>query len=339
MANNKKQAQQEAEMDALRHMTPPSAPTPQEVAAGKPAPKTEDEQARSLGVLKDVNKPTYSRDARLDALQYIEVNKDIMLYKGRFYPSSWVFKCRAALGAEVAAFSTIDNEDPLSVNDGINELLKTCLRITDASGANISWTNIYEFDRLFFTMFIRDLTMQSAEQKIVYKQRCPHCGEPNDVVLSFDNLVTIPVSVLAERYWDSSMNAFMVSTKNYGVLKFQPSTIKRANIFKDYMVELARNNQSNPSPAFLKMFWMFMNSDVEMQQNAAKAAYMQFIATTNDVKKFSLYSKLEKELTLGLTQEIKYFCEHCERECRGQIQFPDGLSNLFLMSDLSEELL
>lgn len=327
MANNRKQ-NQDAEMEALKAMTPPTQ-----------QPQSDEDKAKSLGVLKDVNAPKFTRDERLQSLEYIEVNKDIMLYKAKFYPSSWVFKCRAALGAEVAAFSTIDNEDPLSVNDGINNLLKTCLRITDNNGNNISWQNIYEFDRLFFVMFIRDLTMQSAEQKIQYEQRCPHCGEPNTVTFSFDNLIEMPVSELAQRYWDDSQNAFMVTTRSYGVIKIQPSTIKRANIFKDYMVEIARNNQQNPSPAFMKMFWMFMNSDTEKLEKAANAAYAQFIAVTNDVKKFSLYSKLEKDLQLGLTQEIKYTCSNCERECRGQISFPDGISGLFHYTDLDSELL
>ena len=324
---NKKQSQEQTELEALEHMTPKVN-----------TEMSNEQKATSLGVV-EPSKPSFKRDERLNALQFIEVNKDVMPYKGRFYPSTWIFKCRAALGAEVAAFSTIDSEDPLSVNDGINDLLKSCLRITDNYGANISWTNIYEFDRLFFVLFIRDLTMMNAEQKIVYSQKCQHCNEPNEVTLSFDNLVTIPITETAERYWDSTNNAFMVTTKSYGVLKFQPSTIKRANLFKDYMIDIARNNISNPSPAFMKMFWMFINSDIENTQNAMKNAYMQFIAVTNDTKKFSLYSKLEKELQLGLTQEIRYFCQHCERECRGQIQFPDGISNLFLMSNLSEELL
>lgn len=333
MANKKQQ--EAAEMEALKRMTPAAS----QIEEQKPAPKTDEEKAKSIGVLKDVNKPSFNRDERLNQLQYIEVNKDIMLYKGKFYPESWTFKCRAALGAEVAAFSTIDNEDPLSVNDGINELLKTCLRISDKNGNNISWQNIYEFDRLFFLLFIRDLTMANPEQKIVYNERCPHCGEINEVSLSFDNMVEIPVSELAQRYWDPDTNAFMVATRSFGVLKFQPSTIKRANIFKDYMVDAARKNQQNPSPAFMKMFWMFMNSDVEKQENAVKAAYMNFIQTSNDVKKFSLYARLEKELQLGLTQEIKYRCEHCERECRGQIQFPDGIQSLFYDTDISSELL
>lgn len=315
----------DAEMAALASMTPE---TGQEPAAVDPT---------RLG--KVDNTPKIHRDERLNQLAWIEVNRDIMLYKSMFYPTSWKFKARAALGAEIAAFSTIDSEDPMSVNDGINDILKSCLRIEDSTGGVLSFRNLCEFDRLWFLLFIRDLTMASTEQRITYEVRCPHCQEPNTVHLSFDNLVTTPLSELAQKYYNIEECAFIVPTKSFGILKFEPSTIYRGEAFKDWMLENRRQNRKDPSTAFAKLYPLLLDRQSERMPKAVNAALTRFFEISNDSKKLSLYLKLADALSVGLSQDITYCCESCEKEAQAPIQFPDGIGNLLLMSDISEELL
>lgn len=310
------------EMAILESMTPKNEPAPEV-------------QKPSLGVVD--TSPKYSRDERLNQLQWIEVNKNIMNYKALFYPENWVFKCRAALGAEIANFSTIDNEDPLSVNDGINELLKTCCRI-EKNGIPLSYKNLYEFDRLWFVMFIRDLTMVNQEQKIHYEVSCEYCRESNDVTLSYDNLETREMTDIAKKYYSQEENAFMVQTVSFGVMRFQPSTIFRAELFKEWMLEQAHHRQK-PNAMFVKLFWMLVDSTNEREKDVVKKAYEKYIAISNNQKLLSLYLKLNTELQVGLTENLVYRCEHCEKEAHTEIQFPNGISNLLIMSDISSELL
>lgn len=312
------------EMAILEGMTPKTG--------SEPAPEV---QRTSLGVVD--TSPKFNRDERLAMLQWIEVDKDIMNYKASFYPSEWVFKCRAALGAEIANFSTINNEDPISVIDGINEILKSCCRI-EKNGVPLSYKNLYEFDRLWFVMFIRDLTMVNQEQKIQYEVACEFCQEQNTVTLSFDNLEARPLSDMAKKYYSREDCAFMVQTKTFGVLRFQPSTIFRADLFKDWMLDQARHN-NKPNSMFVKLFWMLVDSTNERDKDVVKKAYEKYIAISNNPKMLSLYMKLNTELQVGLTENMIYRCEHCEKEAHAAIQFPDGISNLFLLSDISEELL
>lgn len=289
----------------------------------------------SLGMV-DMS-PKIQRDERLQRLEFIEVNKANMNYSGTLYPSSWKFKCRAALGSEVANFSTIDNEDPLSVNDGINELLKTCLSI-ESGGKKLSYKNLYEMDRLWFVLFIRDLTMIEAEQKIQYETKCNLCYESNVVTLSYDNFINREFSDTAKKYWDDDENAFMVQTKSYGVLKFQPSTIYRAELFKDWMIDQSQKH-NKPNATFVKLYWMLLNNDNQYDKDAVQKAYADFIAISNDQKKLSIYMKLNNDLMVGITEQIKYKCEHCEKEALADIRFPDGINSILLMSDIDSELL
>lgn len=317
----------DAEMEALAAMTP----APEQPASGAGI------DPMRLGRVD--NTPQIHRDERLNQLAWIEVNRDIMLYKGMFYPADWKIKARAALGAEIANFSTIDGEDPLSVNDGINEVLKACVRIETSTGAAISFRNLCEFDRLWMLLFVRDLTMQSTEQKLNYEVRCPHCQEPNTIELSFDNLKEKPLSEMALKYFDADQCAFIVPTRSFGILKFQPSTIYRGEAFKDFMIENRRQNRKDPAAAFAKLYSLLLNRETERQPKAVNAALTQFIEISNNAKKLSLYLKLADELETALSQEITYICSSCEKEAQAAIQFPDGISSLLLMSDISEELL
>lgn len=315
------------EMEALERMTPPAEVGETHTGA----------DPMSLGRVD--NTPKIFRDERLNALAWMEVNKDIMLYKAMFYPENWTFKCRAALGAEIANFSTIDNEDPVSVNEGINALLKSCLRIETGDGSTISYKNLCEFDRLWFLLFIRDLTMQNTEQKITFKANCPNCGEENTIEMSFDNLSAIELSDVAKKYYNATERAFVVTTKSYGILKFEPSTIYRGEAYMNYILDIRRNGGKQPANSFAALYPLLLNRETEKQPKAVNAALAAYTAISNDARKLSLYLKLAKELNVGLEQEITYVCESCEKEARTPIQFPDGISSLLLMSDISEELL
>lgn len=307
----------------------------EEMAALQSITPVEEKKPKNLGVVD--TSPKIHRDERLRQLEYIEVNKSNMNYAGELYPSSYIFKCRAALGAEIANFSTIDNEDPLSVNDGINEILKTCL-VIENNGKKISYKNLNEMDRLWFVLFIRDLTMVETEQKIQYDTKCNLCFESNMVTLSYDNFITKKFSDIAKKYWDVDECSFMVSTKSFGILKFQPSTIFRAELFKDWMINQSQKH-NKPNATFVKLFWMLLNDDNQYDKDAVDKAYNDYIAISNDPKKLSVYIKLNEELSLGITEQITYKCEHCEKEALADIRFPDGINNILLMSDINSELL
>lgn len=322
-----------AEMAALEAMTP-KVPVGAEEGSIEESPKN----PLALGKVSTA-RPKYDIDERLHQLRHIEVNRDIMLYKSMFYPSDWKFKCRAAFGAEVANFSTIDNEDPLSVHDGINDLLKNCLRIEDENGAVVSYRNLYEFDRLWFVLFIRDLTMMNPETRLNYESSCEHCGEKNTVTLAHDTLVELELSDIAKKSFSPEENAFIVRTKSFGDLKFQPSTIHRAELLREWMQDEMKQKKT-PDKSFVKLYWMLLNNENDKSKNAMKNAQAEFIALSNsNIKKVALYLKLASELQVGLSQEVKFTCEHCGREAHSDIRFPDGVSNLLLPSDISEELL
>lgn len=279
-------------------------------------------------------------DARLSFLNTLEVDKSNMLYQGMFYPESWVFKTRAATGEEVVALSTINSEDPMSVDEGINEVLHACLKIEDTRTKQpVSVDRIYEFDRLWFLLFIRDHTMQNHENNISWKVGCQYCEEKElEVELSFDKLVQKEMTDVANKYFNSSTQTFEVKTKSYGVLKLQPTNLKRAQIFKDYLIE-CNEQRINPDKKFISLFPILINSENENDKDIINVLYTKYRNIIGDIKLFSLYKNLQEKLSVGIEQSIKSTCHKCRKEGVYEIQFPLGIHNIFVLPNIDSELL
>lgn len=300
------------------------------------------EPSTGLGTVNkdEILKPKGAPDARLSFLSHIEIEKSNMNYGAMFYPENWIFKARAATGEEVVALSTINAEDPLSVDEGINEVLFACLRIEDKKTKKIiDVENIYEFDRLWFLLFIRDLTMQNKENDISWKVGCHHCEvKEMEIKLSFDSLVARPLSEIAKKYFNPSTQSFEVRTKSFGILKFQPTTIKRAKIYKDYLMSCAEK-RINPDKKFMSMFPILINSDNENATDPEITLYTEYRRVIADLNLYSLYKNLQTELHVGIAESIKHTCEKCRKEGSYEITFPNGLHNIFVISDINSELL
>lgn len=285
-----------------------------------------------------LNKKTI--DSRLSLLNLIEIDKSNMLYKGMFYPETWVFKARAASGDEVVALSTINSEDPLSVDEGINSVLYSCLRIEDTRAKKIiSVDNVFEFDRLWFLLFIRDMTMQNKEYNISYKVGCQHCDEKElEIVLSFDNLVEKQLTEYGKKYLNVATGGFIAQTASYGMIKMQPMTLKRAQIYKDYLNDCMAK-RINPDAKFTSLLPMIITSDNENDPDIIQSLYAKYRKITGDLKLYSIYKKLHQEFSIGIEETIKCTCNKCRKEGSYEIQFPDGLNNIFIIPNIDSELL
>ena len=139
-------------------------------------------------------------DPRMAKIGWHEIPRDQLPYGG-LYPSTWTFRHRAALGKEVAFFSTINPEDPFSVLEGMNLIITTCVEIVDQKdGHKVNTDMINEMDRLFFVLKVRDLTMPERENQLRIEDKCdnPNCRHINTVEVSSQTLVSKPMSDFAK---------------------------------------------------------------------------------------------------------------------------------------------
>jgi hypothetical protein len=175
---------------------------------------------------------------------------------------------------------------------------------------------------------------------LTYTVKCEKCGSSSEIVLEYFNLRVKPFGELANKYLIKEAGAFMVNTRSYGILKIQPSNIYRATLYKDFITSENRRN-SQVDVLFAKLYWLFLNDDNQFEKDAMENAYAEYMDVKNDPKKLSLYMKLMEELSCVVLDEIEFTCasEKCGVLGVTPIQFPNGLENLFLYTDIDSELL
>lgn len=273
-------------------------------------------------------------------IRWFDIERSEMPYQAMFYPGDWKFKARAAMGIEVSSFSMLNPSDPLSVHEGISSILKSCVRIENGKGAVMSWKNIYEFDKTWFVLYIRNLSMPNPENKLIITNKCQYCQHDNEISLNYDNVTFVKLSDMANKYFSKEKNGFVVPTKSFGTLFIQPSNFYRAELYKNYIVDNSRNNIPFDA-GFSRMYWMFMNDANQYDKNAIQNAMSEYMRIKHSNKLFSLYTTLMKELQVDADSMIKYNCTNvsCGEEVRTMITFPGGLENLFIDPNIVSELL
>ena len=79
-----------------------------------------------------------------------------------YYPADWEFRIRPATVEAIRNWSTIDDEQPNTVDDVFNEIVKSCFSIKTPQGL-IPWGNLRSWDRFFVLLLIRQYTFAMGE--------------------------------------------------------------------------------------------------------------------------------------------------------------------------------
>jgi hypothetical protein len=259
---------------------------------------------------------------------------------GRFYREDFEVHIRAARVGEIRDFSTIDEENLKDVDDKLNSILVSCTKIMYGSQRG-SYRDILEEDRIYIILAIKELTFKNGEAKIlmpVGKKKCssPTCKAQDNVELRTEKLQFNQVDELVERYYDETNRCYTIPTKNHGELVLAPPTIGVMRAITDYMRKREEENKSwdRSSVAILPYIqreWRGFN-DREI-----------FSAMTNfqgwDTSKYSIVYRLIEKMKVGIMPEFVYPCQSCDGEVTVPLSFPGGIRSLFIVQDISSELL
>ena len=120
---------------------------------------------------------------------WIDVDKRLLGKRAEFYPEDWQFRIRPATVEAIRNWSNIDDENPNTVDDVFNEILKCCLAIIGPGGQPIPWGNINNWDRFFWLLLIREYSMRDGEKKLKYQDYCPECDNEIDFELNSQSLM------------------------------------------------------------------------------------------------------------------------------------------------------
>ena len=165
---------------------------------------------------------------------------------------------------------------------------------------------------------------------------CPTRGATDSIELRTTNLDFQEEDQLVAKYYDNENRCYSVQTKSHGVLKLAPPTIGVMRAVTSYIRSREEENKNWDKSSlqilpYIQREWRGWGSkDI-------------FLAVTEfqgwDASKYSIVFRLVEKMKIGVKPELIYNCSGCGTEVLAPLEFPDGIKSLFVIPDISHELL
>ena len=308
--------------------------------------KNDDGKISSLGKVdptkgRGITSPDDPEIKRIQELSgYIKVDLSQLPSAGRFYRDDFEIHIRAARVGEIRDFSMMDENNIKDVDDQLNSIIVGCTKIMYGNQRG-SYRDILEEDRIYLILSIRELTFKKGEAKLmmpVTKKKCPtgSCKSQESMELRTDNVQFNEVDDMVEKYYDSVNRCYTIPTKSYGELTLAPPTIGVMRAITDWVRKREEENKSWDKSAlgvlpYIQREWRGFN---DKEIFSATTAYQGW-----ETGKYTLIFRLIEKMKIGVKPEFGYHCKSCGAEITVPLSFPGGLKSLFVISDISSELL
>lgn len=271
---------------------------------------------------------------------HIKLNLSLLPSGGKFYREDFEIHIRAARVSEIRDFSTVDEENLKDVDDKLNSILVSCTKIMYGSQRG-SYKDILEEDRIYIILAIRELTFKNGEAKImmpVGKKKCAtaSCKSQESVELRTENLQFNQIEDLVEKYYDDINKCYVIPTKSHGELVLAPPTIGVMRAITDYVRKKEEENKPWDKSSisilpYIQREWRGFN---DREIFSAMTSFQGW-----DTTKYSIVYRLVEQMKIGIKPEFVYPCQSCGAEVTVPLSFPGGIKSLFIVQDISSELL
>ena len=266
---------------------------------------------------------------------YIEIWPEKFPSKGLFYAQGTRFFIRSAQVKEIRHFSTINEQDPFTIDEALNEILKSCLMIRQPN-RQMSFKYLREEDRIYIIMSIRELTFPKGENQLVLKVDCRECNHENEIKIVNDSFEHNEVNEKLMKYYNEETRRFEVQTKSNGVITLIPPSIGIMMEITKYIQKIQQEGKKLDQ-SFIKIL-PYIDQDWR-GFNEARIKHLEIEFMTWDTTKYNTMYALTDMCRVGVKENFLTICEKCQSEMSTPINFPGGIKSLFVVSDIAGELL
>jgi hypothetical protein len=253
--------------------------------------------------------------------------------KGKFYPADTVLKIRSAKAAEIRHFSTMDDNNYIDMEEKLNHIVASCSQMT-GNGKKLSYKDILEEDRIILLLSIRDLTFPEPENKLILKGKTEKTKKPVEIELTTRNLVPTEIEAEIEKYYDAKERTYVIQTKSAGEVRMKPPTIGVMEEVTSYLRD-RQEKEIEIDKAFIQIL-PYTVSDWR-QLSLTKIFSLEVDYKAWDDRKYMLMYRLAEKMRIGVQTEL--YTEVDGEPAKAPLDFPGGIKSLFIISDLSGELL
>ena len=296
---------------------------------------TENSSTNEPADLGSVNMERYGTQKAQDAdlhLGYHDVPLISLPSGGMFYQEGTKISIRPAKVSEIRHYSTIDENNVLDIDEKLNAIVESCIRIT-SDKKRMSYKDILEEDRFYIILSIRDLTFPEPESNLKV-DHLDKKGNKHEIVIDKKYFQYFKIPKELDKYYDNTSKTFLIETKSFGTIEMKPPCIgvmqKVTDYIKKRQEEGSKIDQSLLQVIpFLTRDWRGFNEksifDFEIGMNGWSG------------KKYNLVYTLAEKMKIGVQPNMLVTLGDDEEEV--PISFRDGIKSLFVIQDITGELL
>lgn len=259
---------------------------------------------------------------------------------GMFYPEGTTILIKPALVEEIRHFSTIDENDPLDLDDKLNMVMSKCLMLKFPD-RHASWKDLKEEDRFCLVFAIRDITFKNGENKLFINMQCGNtCAGDGSyfekIEMKNENFEYYEIDPKLMRHFSNEEKCFVINNPKVGVIKLYIPSLGVTTFIKNYMREKIKKGERYDK-TFLKVA-PFMFSD---WRNLNDKLYQKVESDSwgwNPLK-LSAILQMAEMIRFGVKTKITRQCNKCGAEVATNLTFPGGIRSLFLYASPLDELL
>ncbi len=270
---------------------------------------------------------------------WIDVDIRLLGKRAVFYPEDWRFRIRPATVEAIRNWSNIDDENPNSIDDVFNEILKTCVSIVAPGGRPIPWGNINNWDRFFWLLLVREYTFRQGEQKIKYTDYCPECDNEIEFELNSQSLMYDFPDEEVMKYYDREKRCWYIDPAEFGLDDEQPIQLYLPTLEKDaaikawWIARMQENRNRKLDQTFMRFVsWLTpkISKDETIAQRQIKELNLKYKSWNTDM--FSFMDDVLRNIIVTPSNKLKINCPICGEEVTSNIRFPNSIRDLFNVS-------
>lgn len=283
--------------------------------------KSELEEIQEVRSERTAQAKTYALE---NGLGWLEVAVGSLPTQGLFYPEGTKLLIRAATGAEIRHWSTIDDTDLASIDDALSYVLERCLKVKFPDGAvQASWKDLKEIDRFYIILSIRDFTFTSGtnDLKIVI-------SENKTITVHKDDIEFMDIDKKLMDHYNPERRCFSFAVKGKPNLNVHMPSCGVSQWLKGY-VKRKQQLQQGFDEDYIKLAPMLI-ADYRGLSDFAYEDYLNTSMQNFGAYEYSLLARVRTLIENSIDPKIKYTDEDgVERVA--PLNFRGGLQSLFLL--------
>lgn len=251
---------------------------------------------------------------------------------GLFYPEGTKIFIKAAQGAEVKHWSTIDEEDHYNIDDVLNHVIERCVKVS-MPDRRASFKDLKDLDRFWLIFAVREYTFKDGENKL-YADIPNSKNETERVEITKDVINYYNPNQSMMRFYNETKKCFTFTVKSTGeVINLYIPSVGVSSFLKDYRrVNEAKRQKIDEDFAMYAVFLfddykaLTVDSYLEAERNSIGWS----------VNKISVLSKFVEFVKESINPSMTV--NTSDGEVTVPLNFRGGLKAIFLVQDIMDEL-